>query len=178
MKKNIVSIILTSLCFLLQSTLFSQFQLGGIVPNLMVVILATSGFLLGNRHGMWIGFAFGIITDILFGQGQIIGLYGILYMFVGYINGVLGNNLFPHDIKLPLFMIVLSDFAYSNVCFILFFVLRGKFNYFFFFKDVIMPELIYTTVFACIIFPMVQSLFKRIDNYDAKHSGESYIAEE
>lgn len=176
MKKTIVSIILISLCFLLQSTLLSQFPLGGTVPNLMVVILACAGFLLGNRHGMWVGFAFGIITDVMF--NQIIGFYGILYMFVGYINGVLGKNLFPHDIKLPLFLIVLSDFAYTNVCFILLFVLRGNFNYLYYFKGVVMPELIYTTVFACIIFPFVQSIFKKIDDYDAKHSGESYIAEE
>ncbi len=176
MKKNIISILFISICFLLQSTLLSQFTLGGIVPNLMIVILATIGFLLGNRSGMWIGFAFGLITDIFF--GQIIGLYAILYMFVGYANGVFEKILFPHDIKLPLLLIVGTDFAYSNICYILFFLLRGKFDYLFYFKSIMLPELIYTTVFACIIYPFVHFIFRKIDEYDAKHSGENYIAEQ
>lgn len=176
MKKNIFSILLISLCFLLQSTLLSQFKLGGIVPNLMIIVLASDGFLLGNRHGMWIGFAFGFITDIFF--GDIIGLYAILYMFVGYANGVFEKILFPRDIKLPLLLILITDFVYTNICYILFFLLRGKFNYLYYLKGVIMPELIYTTVFACILYPLIQSVYKKIDEYDAKHSGDSYIAEQ
>ena len=157
MKKEFISIILLILCFLLQSTLLSRFTMGGIVPNLMIVMIATIGFLLGNRTGMWFGFVFGLITDIFF--GQIIGLYACIYMFMGYLNGAFEKILFPHDIKLPL-------------------LLKGRFDYLYYLRGIILPELIYTTVLACIIYPFVHFIFEKIDIFDAKHMGETYIEEQ
>lgn len=176
MKKEFISIILLILCFLLQSTLLSRFTMGGIVPNLMIVMIATIGFLLGNRTGMWLGFVFGLITDIFF--GQIIGLYACIYMFMGYLNGAFEKILFPHDIKLPLLLIVCTDFVYSNICYILFFLLKGRFDYLYYLRGIILPELIYTTVLACIIYPFVHFIFEKIDIFDAKHMGETYIEEQ
>lgn len=176
MKKNIFSFFIISICFLLQTTLLSQFKLGGTVPNLMVAVLAATGFLLGNRSGMWFGFAYGILTDIFF--GKIIGIYAVLYMMVGYSNGVFEKVLFQRDIKMPLMLIAATDFVYSNVVFVIFFLLNGKFNYLYYFEGIILPELIYTTVFACIIYPIMHFVFRKMDEYDAKHSGENYIAQQ
>lgn len=174
MKKNVFSVIIISICFLLQSTLLSQFTLGGTVPNLMVAVIASVGFLLGKRSGMWFGFTFGLITDIFF--GSLIGIYAILYMMVGYSNGVFDKVLFQRDIKMPLICIAGTDFVYSNAVYLVFFLLNGKFNYLYYFKGIILPELIYTTVFACIIYPFLHFIFRKMDEYDAKHSGEQYIA--
>lgn len=176
MKKIIVSIFMVAVCFLLQSTLLSQFTLGGIVPNLMIVIIASIGFLLGNRTGMWFGFGLGLLTDIMF--GNIIGFYALLYMIVGYANGAFEKILFQRDIKLPLLLIVCSDFVYSNICYILLFLLRGRFNYLYYLTGIILPELIYTIIFACIFYPLIHFIFEKIDAYDAKHSGESYLEEQ
>jgi len=176
MRKSIVSTVLIILIFLLQSTLFSQFKLGGIVPNLMIVVIASIGFLQGSKAGMWFGFIFGLITDIFF--GNLIGLYACIYMFVGYLNGAGEKYLFSHDIKLPLLLIMITDFVYSNVCYILFFMLRGRFDYLFYLRSIILPELIYTTVFACLIYPFIHFIFERIDRYEAKLAGETYVAEQ
>ncbi|MBO4846827.1 MAG: rod shape-determining protein MreD [Lachnospiraceae bacterium] len=176
MKKEILSVFLLIVSFLLQSTLLSRFTLGGIVPNLMIVMIATLGFLLGNRTGMWLGFVFGLLTDVFF--GNIIGFYACLYMFVGYLNGAFEKILFSHDIKLPLLLIVCTDFVYSNVCYILLFLLKGKFDYLYYLRGVILPELIYTTVLACIIYPFIHFIFEKIDAFDLKHNGETYIEEQ
>lgn len=176
MRKSIVSTILIVFAFLLQSTLFSQFTLGGIVPNVMIVIIASIGFLQGSKAGMWFGFIFGLITDIFF--GNLIGLYACLYMFVGYLNGAGEKYLFSHDIKLPLLLIMITDFCYSNICYILFFLLKGRFDYWFYLKSIILPELIYTTVFACLIYPFAHFIFEKIDKYEAKLAGETYVAEQ
>lgn len=175
MKKSLVSFAFISICFLLQSTLLSQFKLGGIVPNLMIVAIAATGFLLGPNEGMWFGFSFGLVTDIMF--GSIIGLYALLYMFVGYLNGAGEKYLFSHDIKLPVLLIMVTDFVYSNICFFLFFVLKGKFDYWFYLRSIILPELIYTTVFACMIYPFIHFIFEKIDKAEAKKNGENYVAE-
>lgn len=176
MRKSIVSTILITLTFLLQSTFFSTFTLGGIVPNVMIVIIASIGFLQGSKAGMWFGFIFGMLTDIFF--GNLIGFYACLYMFVGYLNGAGEKYLFSHDIKLPLLLIMVTDFVYSNVCYVFLFMLRGRFDYFFYLGSIILPELIFTTVFACLIYPFVHFIFEKIDKYEAKLAGETYVAEQ
>ncbi|MCR4749592.1 MAG: rod shape-determining protein MreD [Lachnospiraceae bacterium] len=173
MKKEILSFFLLSASFLLQSTLLSRFTLGGIVPNLVIIMVATIGFLLGNRAGMWFGFAFGLITDIFF--GNIIGFYACLYMIMGYLNGAFEKILFPHDIKLPLLLIVATDFVYSNICYIFLFLLKGRFDYLYYLRGIIFPELIYTTVLACIIYPFVHFIFEKIDEYDARQKKETPV---
>lgn len=172
-KKLIISIISVILCFLLQSTILSQFKMGNIMPNLLVVIIASLGFLLGRRAGLIIGFTCGLVNDIFF--HDIIGFYACLFMFIGYLNGEFERIFLPHDIKLPIATIVFSDFAYSNICYVFLFLLKGRFDYLFFLQRIIIPELIYTTVLACIIYPFLNSIFLRIDTKEAQ-KGDSYIA--
>lgn len=172
-KKLIISIVCVLICFLLQTTILAQFKLGNIMPNLIVVIIASIGFLLGRRTGLLIGFFCGLVNDIFF--QNIIGFYAFLFMFIGYINGECRKVFLPHDIKLPIAIIVLSDFIYSNIVYVVFYLLKGRFEYIYYLKRIIIPELIFTTVLACIIYPVLNSVFLKIDVKDAQR-GDSYIA--
>lgn len=174
MKRNIWAVVFLSISFLLQSTLFSQFNIGGTVPNILLVCVAALGFLQGRRFGLWAGFLSGLLVDVFF--GRLIGLYALMYMLVGYSNGFFKRVLFPRDIKMPLMLIAASDFVYGNVCYITLFLLNGRFNYSYYFKGVILPELVYTSVMACVLYPMIHSVYRRIE--EKEKEGDSYIAQE
>ena len=66
MKRFIVSILLIVICFLLQTTVFKGLAFGGIVPNLLIVLTASFGFMRGESTGLLIGFFSGILADIFF----------------------------------------------------------------------------------------------------------------
>ena len=66
MKRGIVAAILILVCFILQCTVFRAIDFGGIVPNLLIILTSSFGFMRGERTGLVIGFFCGILSDIFF----------------------------------------------------------------------------------------------------------------
>ena len=93
--KQAASAIFLIFGFLLQSTLFAQFSIGGINPNLLIIVVASIGFLVGSKYGMITGFIAGLMVDVFF--GSVIGLYSLIYMYIGYINGNFKKILFSGE---------------------------------------------------------------------------------
>ena len=48
------------------------------------------------------------MIDIQF--GTIIGFYALIYLVIGFVNGLFEQMYFDEDIKLPLFLISVSEF--------------------------------------------------------------------
>lgn len=158
--REIASALLLIIGFLLQSTLFSQFTIGGIVPNILIIIVASIGFLVSRRSGMLTGFFAGLLVDIFF--GSVLGIYSLFYMYIGYLNGFFKKILYSGDFKLPIMLIAISNLVYGHCCYFVFFLIKGDFNYSYYLVSIILPEVIYTTVLACIFYPFINFIFKKI----------------
>lgn len=162
MKKVIVTIILIFVSFILQCTVFRALAIQGIVPNVLIILTACAGFMQGERMGVFTGFFCGLLLDIFF--FDILGLYSLIYMYIGYMNGLFHNIFYPDDVKLPLIMITVSDLVYSFVVYILTFLLRSRFDLGYYFLNIILPELVYTIFIAVIMYPILllsTGLFKK-----------------
>ena len=94
-------------------------------------------------------------------------------MYVGYVNGLFKKILFPEDVKLPLLLIVGSDLSYNLICYILLFLFKGKFNFFFYFMHQIIPEAVYTTILAFILYPLIHAVYRKLEESEKK--GEQNI---
>ena len=126
MKRNIKLAFVIIIAFLLQTTVFSKLSFGGITPNILIIITATYGFMFGRRYGMSVGFICGLLMDIFY--GDVLGLYAFIFLYIGFGNGYFHRIFYQEDIKLPLFLILGSDFVYSIVVYVLLFLLRGRFD--------------------------------------------------
>ena len=158
----IVSAFFIFICFLLQSTVFHSLSLGGIIPNLMIVLTSAYGFMRGRKSGLFIGFFSGLLMDIFF--SDVVGFYALLHMYIGYLNGVFRKMFYPEDIKLPIALIVGSDFLYNILIYIFTFLLRGRFQFVYYFLNIIIPEMVYTIIVTCILYPLLlfsESLLER-----------------
>ena len=93
----LVCIFFVFICFLLQSTVFPHLAFGGIIPNLMIVVTASYGFMRGRKSGLLVGFFSGLIMDI-FSSG-VLGFYDLIYMYIGYLNGVFKKMFFPRELS-------------------------------------------------------------------------------
>lgn len=166
MRRLIVSFLLVIFCFVLQSTVFKAIAFGGIIPNLMIVLTASFGFMRGEKTGLLFGFFCGLLADIFF--GNVIGLYAIIYMYIGYVNGKFNKIFYPDDIKLPLALILVSDITYGFLCYVILFLMRGRFHFTYYLLHIILPEMVYTIGVTLIFYPFLLWINKRLEYREQK----------
>ena len=118
MKKGIGAAIFIFIFSLLQNTLFSALSLGGIAPDLIMILAVSYGFMLGRKAGLFVGFTAGFIMDLFF--GVVLGFYALCYMFVGFFAGHFHEPFFKEDIRLPLGMVVIGELGYNFVFYIIY----------------------------------------------------------
>lgn len=171
MLKVLLSIFFIIICFLLQGCVFPLLSFGGIVPNLMIIITSSYGFMRGRKGGLLVGFFSGFLIDIF--AGNLLGYNALIYMYIGYLNGNLKKLFYPEDIKLPIGLILGSDLLLNIVTYILSFLLRGRFNIGYYFINIIIPEMIYTIVITTLLYPLLLFFETRLENM--KKEGESKI---
>lgn len=161
MSRKFIVLILILFCFILQSTVFRSLAFAGIVPNLMIILTSAFGFMRGENEGIVIGFLCGLLTDIFY--GDILGFYALILMYIGYLNGKFNRIFYPEDIKLPLGLILISDLSYGMLCYILQFLLNGRFHFWFYLKSIIIPEMVYTIVITCLLYPVVLFINQKLE---------------
>lgn len=161
MKRKIITICIIIACFLLECTVFPSLSFASITPNLLVVVTASFGFMRGKKEGMAVGFICGLLFDIMF--SDLIGFYTLIYTVVGYANGFFRKIFYPDDIKLPLILIAASDFLYGNIVCLFMFIMRSRFNYFYYLKRIIIPELIYTILVTLILYSIILHINKKLE---------------
>lgn len=161
MRRNIVTALLILVCHILQTAVFPHLRFGGIMPNLSLILVAACGFMNGEKQGLLTGFICGLLTD-LFG-GTILGFYALLYMLAGYINGTFQRMFYPEDMKLPLILILLSDFGYGFTCYFFLFLLRNRLDFIYYFLHVILPEAVYTILVAFAMYPLLLFIHKKLE---------------
>ncbi len=166
MRRKITVIFLIWFCFLLQSTVFQWIAFNDIVPNLLIVLTAAFGFMRGEKEGLVIGFFCGLICDIFF--GDMIGFHALVMMYIGYLNGKFSGGFYPEDIKLPLALIIVSDLSYSVACYICLFLLRGRLDFPYYFMNVILPEVVYTTIVTLLLYPLILFINVRLENREKR----------
>lgn len=162
MKRNIILFFVILISFVLQTTLFQALSFGGIAPNLMIIITASYGFMYDKKCGMVVGFICGLLMDVFY--GDVLGFYALIYLYIGAANGIFHTLFYQDDIKLPLALITASDFIYSFVCYILLFLLRGRFDFKYYLKSIIVPEIVYTILVTVFLYPCILFLNRTVGN--------------
>ncbi|MCI8693013.1 MAG: rod shape-determining protein MreD [Lachnospiraceae bacterium] len=167
LRKLIVALFII-ICFVLQCSVFDSLAFAGIIPNLMIILTSSFGFMRGEKEGLVIGFFSGLLNDIFF--GSFLGFYALLLMYIGYINGKFSRIFYPEDIKLPLALIVISDLSYGIICYILTFMLRSRFQFTYYFMHIILPEALYTIVVTLILYPVILRVNERLETREKRRA--------
>ena len=154
MKRKITLFILILLGFLLQTTVFKVLINLTCVPNILLILTSCFGFMRGKKEGLMIGFFSGFLIDIMYGGG-FLGLYALIYMLIGYLNGMFHRIFYPEDVKLPIFFVSISDMAYCLVVYVLLFLLRSRMAFAEYLKGIILPEIVSTIVTTIIIYRLI-----------------------
>lgn len=169
MIRCIVVLIEILFCYLLQSSVFTFFELAGVVPDVLLILVVSTAFFCGQRAGLLTGFISGLLMD--FCIGDVIGLFAAFYMLIGFLNGYSAKVYDKDDYFMPLGMVAVSELLYSILYYVFFLLLRGNLHPGYYFIHTAIPRTLYT-IFAAILFyklfQTVHSLLCRIENREKK----------
>lgn len=168
MRRKIVLFIIIAVCFLLQTTIFQVLSFADIAPNLLIIVVSAFGFMRGKKEGLWIGFFCGLLVDIFF--GFYLGGYALLYMYIGYVNGLFQKRFYPDDIKLPMILIGSSDVLCNLVIYVVLFLFRSRFKFWYYLTAVIIPEFVYTMVITIFLYFILLKINQSLEEHEKRRA--------
>lgn len=163
--RTIVISILLLLTYIGEATVFQGLRIGGIAPSFTVMIIVSFALLRGSKEGALIGCMAGLLYDITFGMYPF--EMTIPYVLVGYLCGKFNKNFYRENFVLPFFCTLISSFA-INLGTLFIFIMRAKINLFFYFKSIIIPEIIYTITLSLIVYQLMYLINERLELREKK----------
>lgn len=161
MKRILFYIVSILTLFVFQGTLFRAMDFGDTVPNLLLIFTVSIALMRGEKTGLLIGFFAGLLLDIF--TGTTVGFYALIYMYLGYGTGGFSMIFYPEDVKLPIIMIIVNDFLYGFLVYVLMFLLRGRTEITYYLINVIIPEIIYTVAVTILLYPLTLWINKLLE---------------
>lgn len=166
LKRFLTAFLLILIAFLLQTSVFNGALFNLPVPNLLLIITVSLGFMWGPRSGIMIGLVCGLLADLYF--LDFVGLNAFLYMSVGYVNGLLNRIFFGEGLRLPVFLVFGSDIVYNFAIYLFLFLFRGRIDIFYYLIHVILPEAVYTAIIAFIIYKPLLILHNKFSEQERR----------
>ncbi len=84
--RSLTFLLLVLAALVVQSTALNFMLIYGIKPDLVLVLVILNGFLRGTREGAFLGFAGGILQDLV--GGGYFGMHALTNMAAGYLAGL------------------------------------------------------------------------------------------
>lgn len=167
MVRLIVTLIELLFCFLLQTSLFPFFQISGVVPNCLLILIITIAYTRGQIPAITTAFIAGMLLDLCF--SQTVGFCAIIYMIVAFLAGYANKIYYGRDHFVPGALVFSGEFLYSFLYYILFFLLRGKLELHTYFIYTILPRMLYTVLLNLVLYPAFHGIHQLLLRLEGKN---------
>lgn len=162
LKQILINILLILLAFTIQNCVFPLLPFLAVTPNLLLILTFSFGFIHGKEAGMFYGLLSGLLLD-LFYSGPF-GFYSLIYIYIGYMNGIFTRYYYEDYITLPLILSMVNELGYSMYIYVLRFLVRGRLNLPYYFRNIILPQVIFTVVATLLIYRLFLSASRRLED--------------
>lgn len=169
MRRKIVMIVMIIICFILQCSVFPAISIASVKPNLLLILPVAFGLMRGKREGMFMGFFGGLLMDLFF--SNVIGFHALVYTYIGYLNGYCYRIFYDDDVKMPILLVTLSDLAYGLAMYGAQFLMRGRIEFFYYFKRIIIPEILFTVLVTMVIYRFLLGINRRLEKAEQRSVG-------
>ena len=166
MRRIIINTTIILIAFAIQNCAFPFIPFLSAAPNLMIIFVFTCSFIYGQREGMFYGFITGVLMD-LFYSGPF-GFFTIIFVWIGYVNGTLSKYFYEDYIVLLLAICSVNEIVYNLFIFIFRFFVRGKADFLYYFRIIILPEMIITLLFTLFLYRFLLAYNRKLEEIDIK----------
>ncbi len=168
MIRKIVIALLLIISYLCQTTLNSAITIGNTTPNLLIILVCMFALLKGKKEGLFIGFFAGVFIDLFSGYSNVIGFNALMYMYIGYVLGVFHDIIYTDDIIIPIGFTAVADLTYNFMYYVLTFALRNKLDLGYYFRKVMLPELIYTAFLTIFLYKFYRFINNKLEKHEKR----------
>lgn len=146
--------------FVLQCILSKENNHIIVTPNFLLIVACIFGFMRGYNYGAVVGLICGLLVDVMF--GDVIGLYALLYIYVGFISGLFKKWFYSDKVFMPMIVIAINDFLFNLGVYAFRFLLRNKRDFSFYFEKIILPEIVISVFVILITYKLFYMLNERV----------------
>ena len=171
MKRIIFNILMIILAFTVQNCIFPLLPFLSASPNLLLILTFSFGFIHGKEAGMYYGLLSGLLMD-LFYSGPF-GFYTLIFVYVGYVNGICTRYYYEDYITLPLILSVVNGLWYSLYIYVFRFLIRKRLGIGYYFMNLMLPEIIFTVVTTLLIYRIFLMFNRHLEEIEKR--GDSSI---
>ncbi len=83
------------IALLLQTTVFPHLSWGGVVPDLVLLVVVAAGLVRGSQFALVLGFGAGVLLDLAPPADHVAGRWALALMLVGYVAGRVRTDVLP-----------------------------------------------------------------------------------
>lgn len=170
MKRKIVELIIIILFIAVQNTLGRVISLGGVMPNLMILLPVIFGYMNGSNEGMFVGFFAGLMYDAY--SSNIFGYASLIFVITGYLTGLFFTKYEDGSIIIPSVFVMAGDFVFETGSYFGTFMLHNDLDYGFYLNRFIIPEMLYSALMMLIIIKPLMLLNPHLNSKDKRRLGE------
>jgi len=144
---------------LLQVAVAPHLAIGGVVPNVFILVVLTLALLEGPNAGAASGFAAGLLFDLL-GTGPV-GAAALVLAVTGYIAGSLSEHMFAEGWLMPVTVVFIAGLS-AEVAYALVLAVLGAGNPFWTsLVTVILPAAVYNGALALLLYPWLARFLRK-----------------
>lgn len=165
-KKIIINLMFLIAAFVIQSSIFPLIPVLAASPNLLLILTFSFGFIGGKESGMFYGLVAGLFMDLFYSSP--IGFYTLLFIFIGYLNGICTQYYYEEYITLPLVLSVINEIAYGLYVYVFRFLFRGKIHFGYYFMKIMVPEIIFTVVTTLLVYRLILWYSRRLQEMEKR----------
>lgn len=164
-----IRLFIYSLCIIIllavQSTLLGYFEIWGVKPNLILVLVVCAALLNGELEGAVIGLIAGFSVDVF--SGRVLGFNSLLLMYAGIGVGLANRHIYRENYLVVTAVTFLSTVIYESAVFLLrVFPGNEDITLLYPFSRIILPEAVYNCVVSIFIFAFMIKLNYKLENAD------------
>ena len=146
MISSFVFIILGWLGILSEATWMQTISVGGVLPDLSIILVVAFSMQLGSRKGRIVGLILGLIQDLLFSSS--VGFYALILYLIGHFAGFFSKDISHVTFVWFILILTVCDLAAGVLQYIGYGLLKGDFHFGYALIHVILPETIYSLLMA------------------------------
>ena len=150
-------ILMIVISYILQSSLFAAWKIGGVVPNIVAVCLICFSLYEDN----WLVAAIlGVVSGLFIDTtgGAIMGMNALLCMYLAIACSVLSKRFFRGKFMVSVIFVFLMSIIYETLLYIFGFELWRDGSVWFSIGHVILPVAIYNTVIAVMLYYPIRNI--------------------